>query len=491
MPSELKQLSPVEVALHVEVPADTVRRRLDREYAELGRRARVRGFRPGKAPRHVLRRLYGKELEQRVALALALEAVSRGIEEHGIEPVSEPQFVEPPVLLQGAPLRAESRMQVVPRIESVSFEGLEVERPGEPRITEEEVEERLQALRQKQAVLREPEPMRAAREGDLLRIDATLLVEGEELPDLAMEEADIDLGSESLLPELKEALLGARPGEAREATVQFPEDHGREELRGKEVLFKMKVRELRERVLPELDDEFAKDVSEQETLEGLRAEIREEMEKKARARADDELLERLVDKLVEINEVPVPPAMIAHEERRILQSMFQIAAMAGISELPSTEEMGEELRRRAERRAKATMLLSALSKQHGIQATEDDLKAEAERMAAQSGQQPAKVFANLKAHENLRASADARIVERKLRDLLVSKATWKEPSGEADPAAEPAPPSSEGKSASEPKAGKKAGTAKKKSSSKKRTSKKQAASKQQAAASTSPEPTAD
>ncbi len=426
MPSELKQLSPVEVALHVEVPAEEVRRRLDREYAELSRRAHVRGFRPGKAPRHLLRRLYGEELERRIALALATEALAEAIEEHGIEPVSEPEFVEPPVILRDAPLQAESRMQVAPRIESVSFEGLKVERP-DPSVSEDEVEARLQSLREAHAVLREPEPMRPAQLGDLLRIDATLLVEGEEREDLAMKEADIDLGSEALLPELKEALLGSLPGEEREATVHFPEGHGRQELRGKEVLFRMKVLDLRERILPELDDEFAKDVSEHDSLEALRAEVRDELERKARERADDELLERLVDKLVEINEVPVPPAMVSREEQRILQSMLQIAAMAGISELPPPEAMKDELRQRAERRARATVLLGAISKQHGIEVTEEDLRAEAERMAERSGQQPAKVLANLKRNENLHASVSSRIVERKIREFLASKAEWEEP----------------------------------------------------------------
>ena len=371
MPSEIEKTGPFDIVLRVEVPAEEVARRLDREYAQLARRAHVRGFRPGKAPRHVLRRLYGKEVEPRMAVAIALEAISEAIEEHGLQPVTEPEF-EPPVLLAGAPLRIEARMQVQPELGEVSFEGLAVERV-DASVSEEDVEARLQALREAHATLQEPDPMRPAREGDLLRVDAEVFVEGEKREDLTMEKAEIDLGSDSLLPELKEALLGATPGEEREATVRFADDHGREDLRGKEAVFRMKVLELQELVLPELDDEFAKDVSDHETLQALREEIRQDMERAAQARADDELLERLVDKLVEINEVPVPPAMVQREEQRLLQNMLQIAAMAGIPDLPAPEQLHEEVHERAERRAKATILLSAISKQHDVDVTDEDL----------------------------------------------------------------------------------------------------------------------
>ena len=425
MPAQIEKHGPFEVVLRVEVPAERVARRMDREYAQLARRTHVRGFRPGKAPRHVLRRLYGKELERRVGVALALEAIAEAVEEHQLQPVTEPEF-EPPVPLAGAPLQVEARFQVQPELRDISFEGLAVERP-DATVSEEDVEARLQALREANATIQEPEPMRPAREGDLLRVDAEVFVEGEKREELTMREARIDLGNEALLPELKEALLGASPGEEREATVRFADDHGREELRGKEAVFRMKVVELRERVLPDLDDEFAKDVSDHETLEALREELRRELQERARARADDELLERLLDKLVEINEVPVPPAMVQREEQRLLQSMLQIAAMAGIPDLPSPEELHEEVHARAERRAKATVLLSSLAKQEHIEVTDEDLRAEAERMAEKTGQNPTKVLATLKSNENLRQNATSRIVERKLRELLVSRATLLEP----------------------------------------------------------------
>ena len=207
-----------------------------------------------------------------------------------------------------------------------------------------------------------------------LKID--VLVEGEPRQDLSSDDTQTVLGSERLLTEIDEGLQGVQVGEEKEIALTFPEDYGHEPLRGKSSTFKVKVKELREKVLPELDDEFARDL-EHESLAALRTDVEKRLREVAQRRSDAELREQVVDKLIDANPVPVPPSLIERQEQAMMEELQQLQQMLG-RPLPWGGAMQEEMQKRAERKIRAGLLLSAIAEQQKIEVTQRRGRGEAQ-----------------------------------------------------------------------------------------------------------------
>ncbi len=305
MQVQVARISPVMMELAVEVPADAVSAEVEKVYTNLQRKARVRGFRPGKAPRQVLAHLYGPQVASDVVNALVNDTLPKALSEKNMQPVNQPK-VEAGRFEQGAAFTYKARFEVQPDIDAVTYEGLELVRPAEA-ATEEAVNEQIELLRRQHARLQPPEPARPAQRGDVLTIDFTLAVDGREMKDAGGEAVQVELGSPQMLPELDAALTGRRVDDELDVTATFPSSHSRKELAGKVGTLHVKVRDLKERVLPALDDEFAKDVGNFQTLVELRADVHTRLEKMLKDRADSALAEQIVEKLNERNPLDVPP----------------------------------------------------------------------------------------------------------------------------------------------------------------------------------------
>lgn len=451
MQTQVSEISPVEVEVKVEIPWDRVRKDLDEQFRKLGQHARVKGFRPGKVPPKVVRQLFGRQVRGEVTASLVEQGLLHAVQEHELQVVSEPQ-VDTPRLEEGKPLVFTAKMEVRPTVEKVVIEGLELVRPPKD-VSNAEVDEEIERLRHEHAEVRVPEPMRPAKGGDLLTIDYTVAIDGEERPDMAATDRSVELGADRLLPEFEKGLLGLSPGEAKEISVSFADDHGREDLRGKTATFQVTVKELREKVLPEVDDEFAKDVGDYETLLELRLKIREQLEQMAERRCEAELEEQLIDKLVEINDVPVPPSMVEREEVRLM--VYELATfmqLGGQEPPPMSEELHAEMHARAERKVKAAILFASLARQQGIEVTAADVDARLQEIADRTGKHIAKVRAEYQGER--RDALESRILEEKLLDYLMSQAKISDaPTG---PAGQRAATGSGGQTAEKKPAGKEA-----------------------------------
>ncbi|MCA9531181.1 MAG: trigger factor [Myxococcales bacterium] len=432
MHSQISEISPVEVEVTVEVPWERVQRELDSTYSMLGRTARVRGFRPGKAPRNVLQQVYGKRVREDVAHLLIDEGLRSAVEEHALRLVTRPHLTEHPSVRQGEPLTFKAMLEVHPKIEHVDVSTLEAW--SEPvSVTDEEVDAQLERLREQEADLREPEPMRGAKENDQLTASYTATFDDDGIDDESVDEQAIDLRSTELLPELYEALLGVTPGETRAVDITFADDHENPKLRGKTGHFEVVVRELRERVLRPLDDEFAKDVSDLETLAELRAQIRESLESRQARLVEARLEGQIIDALIAANPVTPPPSLVAAQQRQSIMDALQVAQMLG-ERIP--EHVGDPAR--AERDVRAGMLLGALARQEDLEVTDEDIQARLEAIAEQTGKHIAKVRAE---HQGEQLEAlENELTRRKLMDFLRQRATIHE--GKR-PATDPTPPEPE------------------------------------------------
>ena len=422
--------SPVLRTLAVEVEEREVRDAFERAYRNLARSVRVRGFRPGKAPRAVLERLYGASVKEEVERLLVSQTFPAAVGRSGIVPVLEPDIeAEPPQ--PDRAFRYTAQVEVKPKVELPELVGLPATRPL-VQVRDDEVESELEALRQRRAPLEdEPEEARAGK-GSVLTLDYRGSIDGQAFEGGSAEGAQVELGSGRLVPGFEEGLEGARRGESRELRVSFPEDYGAADLRGKQALFAVDVRALQRRRVPALDDAFATGLGEEGvgSLEQLRARLREMLEERRERAAEEALQRSLIDALIERAPFEVPPGLI---ERRLSQRLAnahqQLESVMEHEELHARmNEWRVAWRPEAEREVRETLLLEAVAERQGFEAGNSEVAERIERMARDQGMAPDRLR-KLYEERDLLGGLRARLREEKALEFLTSQAKVEATSG--------------------------------------------------------------
>ncbi len=414
--------------LEVEVDAKRVRKAFDRAYRDLGRRVRVRGFRPGKAPRSVLEKLYGAAVAEEMKQTLVSETLPEAVDQSGVVPVSEPS-IDAEALAEDAPFRYRASVEVKPEISLPELAGLPARRPA-VEVGVEDVEEELQGLRERRAPLLDEPEGTAAAPGHTLVIDYSGTIDGQPFDGGSAEGAILELGTGRFIPGFEEQLEGATAGEDREIRVSFPEDYGAAHLAGKEALFAAHVVRLQRRDLPELDDAFAKELGEFETMEDLRKRIRADLLEAREHGAKAELRRTLMDALIERTAFEVPPGML---ERRLEQRLAMARQQLG-SAFPEDElnqrliEWRERWRPGAERDVREMLLLEAVAREVGCEVEDSEVEERIEQMARDQGIDPARMR-QAYGERGMLDALRAQMVEDKALEFLVSEAKVEEMTG--------------------------------------------------------------
>jgi trigger factor len=434
---QVARISPVMIELAVEVPPDAVNAQVEKAYTTLQKNARIRGFRPGKAPRQVLARLYGPQVASDVVNALVNDTLPKALSEKQVQPVNQPQ-VEPGAFSQGAAFSYKARFEVQPEITEVNYEGLELERPGEA-ATPEAVDEQLELLRRQHARLEAPSAPRSAQKGDVITIDFTLSVEGQDVKEGGAEGVQVELGASQLLPALDTGLTGAKVDDELDIDSVLPENHSRKELAGKTARFHVKVKDLKQRILPELDDEFAKDVGNFQTLVELRADVHTRLEKMLKDRAESALAEQVVEKLNAKNPIDVPPSLVEQQCRMMEMEIVQNARRAGqrVGD-KDVARIHEQVHADAERKVRAGLLMAAIAKKLELKVTDEDIQQGISELAADTGKNVAKVRAEYNDPQR-RQILIGMILEDKVLDIIEGKANIRVAPSAAEAAAANAP----------------------------------------------------
>ncbi len=434
MQVQASRISPVVMELSVEVAADEVKVEIEKAYSTLQKKARVRGFRPGKAPRQVLAHLYGAQVMSDVVNALVNDTLPKVLVEQKFQPINQPQ-VEAGKFDQAASFSYKARFEVTPEIGEVSYEGLELSRPPVA-VGEDAVVEQLEMLRKQHAAMKAPEPARPAQKGDVVTVDFTLDVDGVALKDGGGQGVQLEIGSGQTVPELDAGLVGKNVDEEFEAETKFPAEHPREELRGKTAKFHVKVKDIKERVLPALDDEFAKDVGNFQTLVELRADIHTKLEKMVKDRSDTVLAEQIVEQLGQKNPVPVPPSLVEQQCRMMEMELLQNARRMGQRPTQADfQKIHDQVHADSEKKVRAGLLMAAIAQKLGIQVVDADIAKGIEELAAETGKNVAKVRAEY-ADPQRRQILIGMILEDKVLDVIEAKAKITE--GNPPPKAEAA-----------------------------------------------------
>jgi trigger factor len=417
MHSQVEAISPILVEVKLEVPWTKVNESLEAAYRNLQRTAKVRGFRPGKVPRNVVISLMGKAVERDVTERLFEEGLREAVVEHALDPVAVTD-VPTPTINQGQPLHFNIKVEVRPKIESVDTSAIVVDRTFEA-VTDAQVTAEIDKLREQNAELVAPAVARPAESSDVLTVQIEVSVDGVPRPDLASSDTRATLGENRLLAELEAGLMGASVGESKEVNLVFPEDYGHEPLRGKPANFKMLVKEMQAKLLPEVDDEFARDLD-YESLQAMRDTIRERLDQQAQRQADSRVRDQLIEKLVDANPVPVPPSLVERQHAAMVEELQRLQKMLGRA-LPWNAEMESQMHGNAERKVRAGLLLGAIARQRQIAVSDDEIDAKLGQIALQTGKHIAKVRAEYPPEE--RDGLRSQLLHDKLLEYLRSQAT--------------------------------------------------------------------
>jgi len=409
--------------LAVEVPEAAVRAEIERAYETLRRKANVRGFRPGKAPRPVLERLFGDQVRAEVFGKLIHESYEEALRSERIEPVGEPQVVteqaEP-----NAPLRYSVTVEVKPEIVVTSYQGLEAERELKS-VSEEDIDKFLEELRESLAQLRPVMERKVAQVGDVAttdyeaRIGERIVARGEgRLVDVSAQQPATAFGSH---------LVGAEIGVPVDVSIDYPADYPNQELAGQRLAVHMVIKSLALKELPVLDDEFAKDHGECDTLAELRARVRRQLEGAAAREADGAVRAALVGKLLRAHDVEVPQSMV---ERRTELLVDEFLSSLGQRRPPASREpelrarLRDQLAQQARDQVKASLLLEAIARQERLAVSEDEVDAEIDHLAQRAGNARERIRA-LYQEGAARGRLQAQLLQERALDRVVAQARVK------------------------------------------------------------------
>jgi trigger factor len=415
----VEQISPVLVELSVQIDADRVTLEYEKTFGAIQKRSRIKGFRPGKAPREIVKRVYGSRVDADVIQRLVDESFPQAAAEKQMQPVTTPS-VEPQRLETGKPFNYKARVEVLPTIESVTYEGLEAKRPKID-IDEAQVEKELDAIRRANSTLESPSVPRAAAAGDVLTCDLTVSVGGELIADAGATSLGIELGLGQVFTEIETALTGAKVGDVVQAEVEMSKTHQHKKLAGQRARFDITVGELKERVLPPADDELAKDLGDFETLEQLKTSLREQLGAREKERTENVLAERLVQALVDANPVPVPPSLVSQQMRASEAEIVYRARMQGQNVTGVGDALREQLQKDSETKVRAGLIMAEIAKKEGLQIGNAEIEEGLKELAEQTGKNVAKLRAEY-ADAKKREMLVGMILENKVLDIIESKA---------------------------------------------------------------------
>lgn len=420
----LEKLDNNKVKLTIHVGQDSFEEGMQKSYLKNRKSISIPGFRKGKVPRKVMEQYFGESILYEDAINEVFPpAYDQAVKETGIEPVDRPEL-DIVQIGSGQDFIFTAEVTVKPEVELGQYKGLEVDRV-EYIVTDEEVEERIKQTLEQNArwVSVEDRPVKT---GDRVILDYSGSIDGELFEGGTAEKQNLEIGSGHFIPGFEEQMVGMELGEEKDLKVTFPEEYHAEELKGKEAIFHVKLHEIKEKELPDLDDEFAKDVSEFDTLDEYRADIKQKLEKNAEERSNTELKNNLIDLAVNNAKVDIPDVMVDFELDNMLRDIDNQLRYNGLNiesylkiANTSIDDFRAQYKDDAYNRVKTQLVIEAIGKAENIEVSEEDYEKQYELLAKQYNQEVETIKKSLQGGlEHLENS----IIAEKTIELLVDEA---------------------------------------------------------------------
>lgn len=376
--------SSVKKILHIEIPQADVARELNGAYQHLKKKAKIKGFRPGKAPRSVLERMFGKDVNVDVTGKLIQSAFMDALKETQLKIVGSPK-VDPPDLDAQNPYRFDAEVEVNPEIGDIAYQGLELTRTNYT-ASDDELNLQLKMLRKKMAKSETISDDRPVQSGDIVLIDYEGLKEGKPFePTKKTENFTVKVGDGQVIKDLDDGLIGMKIGEEKQIEATFPEDYFKKELAREQVTFHVKLNEIREEILPELDDDFAKSIGDQfDSLDALKEKIGENLQAGYTKRIEQELNEQIFTQLIEKTEFEIPDTLVDAELDQIIKDTERSLAQHNqrFEDVGLTREsLMEKYRPTAAKQVRRHLILSKLVEQEALELSDEELEKGFQEMA--------------------------------------------------------------------------------------------------------------
>jgi len=422
---KVEEINPVKKKFSFDIPWPDVKEELDSAYRNVGKKAKIKGFRPGKTPRKVLETYYKDEAEGDAISKIVNRVYWNAIEEAKVTPVAQP-VIDQKGIEKEKNFEFTATVEIKPSIEPKHYLDLEIEKE-EIEISEDDIRKRLEDLRQVYSTLEDLKEDRGVREGDLATIDFEGRVDGVSLKELKAAQYPLEIGSKRFVPGFEDQLTGMKPGESKEIHVPFPDDYHSKDIAGKDVVFSVTVKGIKEKILPALDESFVKNFEKYETLDEIRADIRKGLEAEMEAKAKAQVVKSMVDKIIERNPVDVPEAFVERQIYSLMLDAQRRMAANGMDPKKAVEiaaRMHDRFKEEAERMVRTSLLLESIADKESIQVESPDLEEKMRTLAERFGQTIEEVKA-FYGKEDMVEALRNEIREEKTLDFIERKAKIK------------------------------------------------------------------
>lgn len=420
MKVNMENLSDTQRKLQVIVPAAEVKAERDSVFNEIYQAAKVKGFRPGKAPVKVVESMYKSEILSETMQKILSKTLEEALREAQVNPINRPEVTPPDDLDVDKDFEYTVMFEVLPEIELGQYKELKINKEKQA-VKDQDITDSLKHLREHKAETTPYEKKKAVKNGDVVVVDFEGSLDGEPLEDLNRKDVQFVMGENKMIPEFEEAVLDMKKEEEKEFDVTYDDSFPIEHARGKSVHYHLTLKDVLKRTLPKLDDELAKGIG-LESLDELKVKIREDLENQLEKQAQTKMRRELMDILVENNpSIEAPPSLVEQEAERLIQGIQQNAEQQGLPPMDLSGEQITEVRDHAVRNVKASMVLGEISRKEEITVTDDDINENLSSIAMQYNMGTDQIR-ELYEQNNLLEGLQATLAERKVIDFIVDNA---------------------------------------------------------------------
>lgn len=371
---KVEDISQVKKKMSFEIPWDLVKDELESVYRDIGKKAKIKGFRPGKIPRKVLENYFKADVEGETITNIVNKYYWQELDERGIVTLSRPE-IEQNGLKENAVFSFSASFETEPALEPKGYRGIDLEKI-KITVSDADMEKRLLEIRRMFATMQDVAEDRQAVMGDFVMIDFAGTLNGEALPELKSENFMLELGSKRFIPGFEEQVVGMKNGETKEIHLTFPADYHEKKMAGKDVVFTVTVKGIKEQKLPEIDDNFIKNFDKYNALDDLMSDVRKSMEDQCKRQSDSQLQDKIIEAVLAANEFEAPSSLVERQIFYMMSDTQKRMRAAGMDEKNAMElsfRMHDQLKKDAEKTVRTFLLLKKIAEKEALAVTEEDI----------------------------------------------------------------------------------------------------------------------
>lgn len=422
MKVDVERIDNTQRKLEITVSLEEVDKGYNEIIQEFRKHSNVKGFRPGRTPVNVIESVYGKQIINELSAKLVNDTFYKALEDNNLNPVNKPRL-NPDELKKGSEFRYSAEFEVLPEFEAEGYEGLDLVKEIHE-VKEEDIINTLDRLRENAAEAKPLSERRPVKEGDYVFIDQDAQIDGKSVNDLKKENIQLTVGDDRLIKEFEENLIGMNIGDEKEFKVKYDQDFPIDEAKDKEVTFKIKLNDIKERFIPEIDDEFAKSYD-LENIDQLKNRIKEDLQRQMENQSDGKLRQSIMKNLIDKYSFDIPPTLLNQEKQYLLNRYAYDYERRGMKMPEINEDIMSTLDKRAQTNVKASIILNKIATKENIYVTQSELDGKINEMASMYGV-PFDKFKETYQKNNMLSGLESKLVEEKVLDFIIGKANIKE-----------------------------------------------------------------